>query len=167
MQIYGKQFISVQIHFSVLYITAPVFLVTLPAQSVVLDLHFHNYFHRFVLFTISDFEFLYRRISKASLDFGRIRHFIDSLWGFDTAFGVLLINKKSCRRFLSDTIPAVEKVLLSDNRAGRQHSLLSPLDCLSAKAGGPVNGGAYALFISTIGRLGRLSFFSLRLNPQQ
>ena len=31
---------------------------------------------------------------------------------------------------------------LSDNSAGRQHSLLSPLVCLSAKAGGAVNGGA-------------------------
>ena len=29
-----------------------------------------------------------------------------------------------------------------DNSAGRQHSLLSPLDCLPAKAGGAVNGGA-------------------------
>ena len=29
-----------------------------------------------------------------------------------------------------------------NNSAGRQHSLLSPLDCLSAKAGGAVNGGA-------------------------
>mgnify|MGYP005867529065 FL=1 len=34
------------------------------------------------------------------------------------------------------------KFPLSDNSAGRQHSLLSPLDCLSAKAGGAVNGGA-------------------------
>ena len=32
-----------------------------------------------------------------------------------------------------------------NNSAGRQHSLLSPLDCLSAKAGGAVNGGAYEL----------------------
>ena len=31
---------------------------------------------------------------------------------------------------------------LSDNSAGRQHSLLSPLDCLPAKAGGAVNGGS-------------------------
>ena len=28
-----------------------------------------------------------------------------------------------------------------NNSAGRQHSLLSPLDCLPAKAGGAVNGG--------------------------
>ena len=34
--------------------------------------------------------------------------------------------------------------------AGRQHFLLSPLDCLSAKAGGAVNGGAYAPFILTV-----------------
>ena len=38
----------------------------------------------------------------------------------------------------------------SDNSAGRQHSLLSPLDCLSAKAGGAVNGGAFAPFILTV-----------------
>ena len=37
-----------------------------------------------------------------------------------------------------------------DNSAGRQHSLLSPLDCLPAKAGGAVNGGAYAPFILTV-----------------
>ena len=36
------------------------------------------------------------------------------------------------------------------NSAGRQHSLLSPLDCLPAKAGGAVNGGAYAPFILTV-----------------
>ncbi|ACR77313.1 Hypothetical protein EUBREC_3587 [Agathobacter rectalis ATCC 33656] len=29
-----------------------------------------------------------------------------------------------------------------DYGKGRQHSLLSPLDCLSAKAGGAVNGSA-------------------------
>ena len=29
-----------------------------------------------------------------------------------------------------------------NNSAGRQHSVLSPLDCLSAKADGAVNGGA-------------------------
>ena len=28
--------------------------------------------------------------------------------------------------------------------------MLSPLDCLSAKAGGAVNGGAYAPFILTV-----------------
>src|SRR5699024_2209210 len=43
-----------------------------------------------------------------------------------------------------------------NNSAGRQHSLLSPLDCLPAKAGGAVNGGAYAPFILTVDWLGRL-----------
>ena len=43
---------------------------------------------------------------------------------------------------------------LSDNSAGRQHSLLSPLDCLSAKAGGAAGGGAYAPFILTARWLG-------------
>ena len=42
-----------------------------------------------------------------------------------------------------------------NNSAGRQHSLLSPLDCLPAKAGGAVNGGAYAPFILTVDWLGR------------
>ena len=37
---------------------------------------------------------------------------------------------------------------------GRQHSLLSPLDYLPAKAGGAVNGGAYAPFILTVDWLG-------------
>ena len=32
-----------------------------------------------------------------------------------------------------------------NNSAGRQHSLLSPLDCLSAKAGRAVNGGTVHL----------------------
>jgi len=41
-----------------------------------------------------------------------------------------------------------------NNSAGRQHSLLSPLDCLPAKAGGAVNGGAYAPFILTVDWLG-------------
>ena len=45
-----------------------------------------------------------------------------------------------------------------NNSAGRQHSLLSPLDCLSAKAGGAVNGGAYAPFILTVGWLGWLCY---------
>ena len=34
-----------------------------------------------------------------------------------------------------------------NNSAGRQHSLLSPLDCLPAKAGGAVNGGACAVHL--------------------
>ena len=34
-----------------------------------------------------------------------------------------------------------------NNSAGRQHSVLSPLDCLSAKADGAVNGGAKQTFI--------------------
>ena len=46
-----------------------------------------------------------------------------------------------------------------NNSAGRQHSLLSPLDCLSAKAGGAVNGGAYALFILTVDWLGWLCYY--------
>ena len=50
------------------------------------------------------------------------------------------------------------KFLFSDNGAGRQHSLLSPLDCLSAKAVGAVNGGAYAPFILTVDWLGRLCY---------
>ena len=45
-----------------------------------------------------------------------------------------------------------------NNSAGRQHSLLSPLDCLSAKAGGAVNGGAYAPFILTVDWLGCLCY---------
>ena len=47
-----------------------------------------------------------------------------------------------------------------NNSAGRQHSLLSPLDCLSAKAGGAVNGGAYAPFILTAHWLGWLCYLS-------
>ena len=50
------------------------------------------------------------------------------------------------------------KFPLSDNSAGRQHSLLSPLDCLYAKAGGAVNGGAYAPFILTVDWLGCLCY---------
>ena len=46
-----------------------------------------------------------------------------------------------------------------NNSAGRQHSLLSPLDCLSAKAGGAVNGGAYAPFILTVDWLGWLCYY--------
>ena len=45
-----------------------------------------------------------------------------------------------------------------NNSAGRQHSLLSPLDYLPAKAGGAVNGGAYAPFILTVDWLGRLCY---------
>ncbi|MBS5595280.1 MAG: hypothetical protein KHX08_07735, partial [Clostridiales bacterium] len=45
-----------------------------------------------------------------------------------------------------------------NNSAGRQHSLLSPLDCLPAKAGGAVNGGAYAPFILTVDWLGWLCY---------
>ena len=37
-----------------------------------------------------------------------------------------------------------------NNSVGRQHSLLSPLDCLPAKAGGAVNGGAYGETAKTI-----------------
>jgi len=39
--------------------------------------------------------------------------------------------------------------------------LLSPLDCLSAKAGGAVNGGAYAPFILTVDWLGWLCHLSV------
>ena len=42
---------------------------------------------------------------------------------------------------------------------GRQLSLLSPLDCLSAKTDGTVNGGAYAPFILTVDWLGWLCYF--------
>ena len=50
---------------------------------------------------------------------------------------------------------------LLDNRMGRQHLLLSPLDCLPAKAGGAVNGGAYTPFILAVDWLGWvLRFFS-------
>ena len=45
-----------------------------------------------------------------------------------------------------------------NNSAGRQYSLLSPLDCLPAKAGGAVNGGAYAPFILTVDWLGWLCY---------
>ena len=45
------------------------------------------------------------------------------------------------------------------NSEGRQHSLLSPLDCLPAKAGGAVNGGAYTPFILTVDWLGWLCYF--------
>ncbi len=41
-----------------------------------------------------------------------------------------------------------------NNSAGRWHFLLSPLDCLPAKAGGAVNGCAYAPFILTVDWLG-------------
>ena len=47
---------------------------------------------------------------------------------------------------------------LSDHSAGRQHFLLSPLDCLSAKAGGAA-GGAYAPFILTARWLGWLCYY--------
>ena len=43
-----------------------------------------------------------------------------------------------------------------NNSTGRQHPLLSPLVCLPAKAGGAVNGGAYAPFILTVDWLGGL-----------
>ena len=56
------------------------------------------------------------------------------------------------------------KFPLSDNSAGRQHSLLSPLDCLSAKAGGAVNGGAYAPFILTVDCSGGLCYMHLFLS---
>ena len=39
--------------------------------------------------------------------------------------------------------------------------MLSPLDCLPAKAGGAVNSGAYAPFILTARWLGWLSYLSL------
>ena len=48
--------------------------------------------------------------------------------------------------------------------AGRQHSLLSPLDCLPAKTGGTVNGGAYAPFILTVDWLGWLCYFIISFN---
>ena len=48
------------------------------------------------------------------------------------------------------------------NSAGRQHSLLSPLDCLPAKAGGAVNGGAYAPFILTVDWLGWPCYLNLQ-----
>ena len=41
---------------------------------------------------------------------------------------------------------------------GRQQKMLSPLDCLPAKAGGAVNGGAYAPFILTVDWLGWLCY---------
>ena len=37
--------------------------------------------------------------------------------------------------------------------------MLSPLDCLPAKAGGAVNGGAYAPFILTVDWLDWLCYF--------
>ncbi|HIZ61936.1 MAG TPA: hypothetical protein H9724_04110 [Candidatus Gemmiger avistercoris] len=43
-----------------------------------------------------------------------------------------------------------------NNSAGRQHSLLPPLDCLPAKADGGAGGGAYAPFILTARWLGWL-----------
>ena len=46
-----------------------------------------------------------------------------------------------------------------NNSTGRQHPLLSPLVCLPAKAGGAVNGGAYAPFILTVDWLGWLCYF--------
>ena len=46
-----------------------------------------------------------------------------------------------------------------NNSVWRQHSLLSPLDCLSAKAVGAVNGGAYAPFILTVDWLGWLCYY--------
>ena len=46
-----------------------------------------------------------------------------------------------------------------NNSAGRQHPLLSPLDCLPAKAGGAVNCGAYAPFILTVDWLDWLCYF--------
>ena len=51
-----------------------------------------------------------------------------------------------------------------NNSAGRQHSLLSPLDCLPAKTGGTVNGGAYAPFILTVDWLGWLCYFIISFN---
>ena len=52
---------------------------------------------------------------------------------------------------------------LSDNSAGRQHFLPSPLDCLSAKAGGAAGGGAYAPFVLTARWLGWLCYYSYKL----
>ncbi len=50
-----------------------------------------------------------------------------------------------------------------NNSAGRQHSLLSPLDCLPAKAGGAVNGCAYAPFILTVDWLGWVCYLPDKL----
>ena len=41
-----------------------------------------------------------------------------------------------------------------DYGKGRQHFLLSPLDYRTAKTGGAVNGGTFALFILTVDWLG-------------
>ena len=45
------------------------------------------------------------------------------------------------------------KFPLSDNSAGRQHSLLSPLDCLSAKAGGAVTRSGVHFIVDWLGWL--------------
>ena len=50
-----------------------------------------------------------------------------------------------------------------NNSAGRQYSLLSPLDCLPAKAGGAVNGCAYAPFILTVDWLGWVCYLPDKL----
>ena len=50
-----------------------------------------------------------------------------------------------------------------NNSAGRQYSLLSPLDCLPAKAGGAVNDGAYAPFILTVDWLGWVCYLPDKL----
>ena len=50
-----------------------------------------------------------------------------------------------------------------NNSAGRWHFLLSPLDCLPAKAGGAVNGCAYAPFILTVDWLGWVCYLPDKL----
>jgi hypothetical protein len=50
-----------------------------------------------------------------------------------------------------------------DYGKGRQHFLLSPLDCLPAKAGGAVNGCAYAPFILTVDWLGWVCYLPDKL----
>ena len=50
-----------------------------------------------------------------------------------------------------------------NNSAGRWHFLLSPLDCLPAKAGGAVNCCAYAPFILTVDWLGWVCYLPDKL----
>ena len=50
---------------------------------------------------------------------------------------------------------------------GRQHSLLSPLDCLPAKTGGAAGGGAYAPFILTARWFGWLCYCSYEHNSRK
>ena len=56
--------------------------------------------------------------------------------------------------YATEAVKVCKKYAFEILQADEVCSMLSPLDCLSAKAGGAVNGGAYAPFILTVDWLG-------------